>query len=158
MNHYSIGNMIALLVSCEDRSGEYRHEGVKQQLFKQILEYGFTNIENSSNFDGFLATVEEIMNSTKQFYYEYFEDFKRCVSILVSEETLKKFVEKLDKNEISFKNSSSYLDIVLKRINSESEEQDYYRDQESSSQGMKFEHEFLFQQLNFFLNLLETVP
>lgn len=79
------------------------------------------------------------------------------MSILVSEETLKKFVEKLDKNEISFKNSSSYLDIVLKRINSESEEQDYYRDQGSSSQGMKFEHEFLFQQLNFFLNLLETV-
>lgn len=30
MSYFSIGNMIGLLVCCEDKSGEYRYENVKK--------------------------------------------------------------------------------------------------------------------------------
>jgi hypothetical protein len=30
-----------------------------------------------------MVLVEEILNTTKQFYYEFFEDFKRAANILV---------------------------------------------------------------------------
>jgi hypothetical protein len=35
--------------------------------------------------------IEEIFNTTKQSYYEYFEDFKRCANLLVEEHTLQNF-------------------------------------------------------------------
>lgn len=38
-----------------------------------------------------MMVVEEILNTTKQSYYEYFEDFKRCANILVSESTLRRY-------------------------------------------------------------------
>ena len=67
-----------------------------------------------------MSTIEEIFNSTKQSYYEYFEDFKRCADILVEEKTLLKFMEFLSsEDQVEFSNAISYLELVLKRINSE---------------------------------------
>ena len=67
-----------------------------------------------------LAVVEEIRNTTKQTYYEYFEDFKRCANILVSHQMLSKFYECVKSGEGSpFVNSVAYLEMVLRRINTE---------------------------------------
>jgi hypothetical protein len=69
IHHYSIGSILALVLSCEDRSGEYKYEGLKAELFTKIFEYGLSNVGVEEKFDGFLALVEEILNLTKQNYY-----------------------------------------------------------------------------------------
>ena len=38
-----------------------------------------------------MVLIEEILNTTKQSYYEYFEDFKRVSNLLVSKRVMKDF-------------------------------------------------------------------
>jgi hypothetical protein len=84
VQYYSIGYVVSLVLSSEDRSGEYKYEGLKGVLFGNVFEYGLSNVGNSERFDGFLLFVEEVLNLTKQNYYEYFDDFKRCANMLVN--------------------------------------------------------------------------
>ena len=63
--------------------------------------------------------LEEVFNSSKQTYYEYFEDFKRIVNVLTSAETIAKFHGILSEtSETSFLNPTKYLQLVFRRINS----------------------------------------
>ena len=115
----------------------------------------FENISNSEVFEGILIVIEEIMNITKQSYYEFFEDFKRCANVLVSEATLRKlFAFILESEGSSFTNALSYLEMVLKRINTEKEEaeNDYYRN-EDTGPTMQFEHKFIFNEIDALLSI-----
>jgi hypothetical protein len=49
--------MLALVLSCEDKSGEYKYEGMKADLFRKMMEYGFTNIGDNDKFYGFMLVV-----------------------------------------------------------------------------------------------------
>lgn len=46
------------------------------------------HIEDEDYFDGLMVLIEEIINTTKQSYYEYFEDFKRVANLLVTREVM----------------------------------------------------------------------
>ena len=57
-----------------------------------------------------MVLFEEVLNTTKQSYYEYFEDFKRVANMLVSKDVLAQFRSLLDPNRSSaLKNSARYL-------------------------------------------------
>jgi len=65
-----------------------------------------------------MILVEELINTTKQSYYEYFDDFKRISKLLISKEIMKKFFDiLLLKNEKSFRNVSKFLEYLFQRIN-----------------------------------------
>ena len=52
----------------------------------------FRRIEDEDFFDGVMVLIEEILNTTKQSYYEYFEDFKRVSNLLVSKDIMNRFL------------------------------------------------------------------
>lgn len=57
-----------------------------------------------------MVFLEEVLNTAKQSYYEYFEDFKRVSNHLVSDPVLSRFHAQLAKlKERSFSNSSRFL-------------------------------------------------
>ena len=57
-----------------------------------------------------MVLFEEVLNTTKQSYYEYFEDFKRVANMLVSKDVLAQFRSLLDPNRSSaLRNSARYL-------------------------------------------------
>lgn len=61
-------------------------------------------------FDGAMNLFEEVLNTTKQSYYEYFEDFKRIANILVNTETLGRFRKELNPQKPgAFRNSAKFL-------------------------------------------------
>ena len=61
-------------------------------------------------FDGVMILIEELINTTKQSYYEYFDDFKRISKLLISKDIMKRFCDiLLLKNEKSFRNVSKFL-------------------------------------------------
>ena len=65
-----------------------------------------------------MILVEELINTTKQSYYEYFDDFKRISKLLISKDIMKKFFDiLLLKNEKSFRNVSKFLEYLFQRIN-----------------------------------------
>jgi hypothetical protein len=151
--HYSIANMLSVVLSSEDKTGEYKFEQLKQGVFSDILEFGLRNVADCERFEGFLTVFEEILSSAKQSYYEYFEDFKRCANIFVSQSTLAKFYSFLDADETSFGNSAAYLELVVKRVNSEFEEQETHAT-EKPEPSIKFEHTFLYISLDHLISLL----
>ena len=61
-------------------------------------------------FDGVMILIEDLINTTKQSYYEYFDDFKRISKLLISKDIMKRFCDiLLLKNEKSFRNVSKFL-------------------------------------------------
>lgn len=69
-------------------------------------------------FDGTMVLVEDILNTTKQAYYEYFEDFKRAANLLVSQGVMSRFFDViLERNEPSFRSASLFLEFLFTRIN-----------------------------------------
>ena len=57
-----------------------------------------------------MVLFEEVLNTTKQSYYEYFEDFKRVANMLVSKNVLAQFRSLLDPSRPSaLRNSARYL-------------------------------------------------
>ena len=65
-----------------------------------------------------MILVEELINTTKQSYYEYFDDFKRISKLLISKDIMKKFFDiLLLKNEKSFRNVSKFFGYLFQRIN-----------------------------------------
>ena len=69
-------------------------------------------------FDGTMVLVEDILNTTKQAYYEYFEDFKRAANLLVSQGVMSRFFDViLERNEPSFRSASLFLELLFTRIN-----------------------------------------
>lgn len=52
-----MSNILSLVLSSEDKSGEYKYENLKKNIFDKLLEYGYTNLENTENFEGFMITV-----------------------------------------------------------------------------------------------------
>ena len=57
-----------------------------------------------------MVLFEEVLNTTKQSYYEYFEDFKRIANMLVSKDVLAKFRALLDpQRPNAMRNSARYL-------------------------------------------------
>lgn len=57
MCYPSMSNILSLVLSSEDKSGEYKYENLKKNIFDKLLEYGYTNLENTENFEGFMITV-----------------------------------------------------------------------------------------------------
>ena len=101
------------------------------------------NIGDESIFEGTIVFVEEVLNNTKQSYYEYFEDFKRCANVLVSEKVLSKLFEWIQNPEKRkepnvFKNSVTYLHMIAKRVNADNEDMDYYESTEKKDPTMNF--------------------
>ena len=72
--------------------------------------------------------MEEILNTTKSSYYEHFDDFKRCANFLIRQDSLRKFYSFLGKNvSDGFFGAVAYLDLVVRRVNADNEDHDYYR-------------------------------
>lgn len=71
-------------MTSEDKTRLYTYEGLKRRIIEHAIEEMFTRIEDEDFFDGVMILVEEILNTTKQSYYEYFEDFKRVSNLLVN--------------------------------------------------------------------------
>jgi hypothetical protein len=91
-------------------------------------------------FDGAIVFLDEILNATKQSYFEYFEDFKRISNYLVSSEVMGRFYECLCKlEEPIFCNASRFLEILFTRMNSENEDSRYYQKEEETESTMTFE-------------------
>lgn len=85
------------------------------------------NSKDNGLFDGLMSLIEEVFNSTKQSYYEYFEDFKRIANLLVNNKTLSRFYNIICQlSEPSFRNASKYLEAVMVRVNGEREESSSY--------------------------------
>lgn len=86
------------------------HEGLKKRIIEYTIEEMFNKIEDEDFFDGVMILIEEILNTTKQSYYEYFEDFKRVSNLLVSKEVMSRFLDIiLANNEKSFRSASKFL-------------------------------------------------
>lgn len=99
----------------------------------------FAKIEDEDFFDGVMILVEEILNTTKQSYYEYFEDFKRVSNLLVNQDIMKRFLDViLGHNEKSFRSASRFLEFLFARINSEREDNSYYHRGEETEPSMNF--------------------
>lgn len=99
----------------------------------------FRRIEDEDFFDGVMILVEEILNTTKQSYYEYFEDFKRVSNLLVSKETMARFLELIvGQQEKSFRSACRFLEFLFGRINSEREDNSYYHRGEETEPSMNF--------------------
>lgn len=57
IDHYSIGNIVAIVLSAEDKTGKYQYEQIKKQILNKILAFGLENVGSSQRFDGFLSTT-----------------------------------------------------------------------------------------------------
>lgn len=107
-------------------------------------------------FDGVITLVEQVLNNTKQSYYEYFEDFKRCADVLVSEKVLQKVFNLLQESceakqpsdLIIFKNATTYLHMIAKRINADSDDTDYYETNDKKQPTMTFQIDFLYKKID----------
>ena len=78
-----MSTLLSQMLTCEDKTKEYLHETLKKNLLTHALELMFKHIDDESYFDGAMTLFEEVLNTTKQSYYEYFEDFKRIANMLV---------------------------------------------------------------------------
>lgn len=113
-------------------------------------------ISEQSIFDGVITLVEQVLNNTKQSYYEYFEDFKRCADILVSEEVLQRVLDLLQKSceaeepldLIIFKNATTYLHMIAKRINADNDDTDYYENTDKKQPTMNFQIDFMYKRMD----------
>jgi hypothetical protein len=71
------------------------YEGFKREVVQFIVKEVFAHMEDEDYFDGLMVLIEEIINTTKQSYYEYFEDFKRVANLLVTREVMQQLIEVL---------------------------------------------------------------
>lgn len=102
--------ILSQMLTCEDKTKEYAFESLKQSLLTHALQQLLDNIDDEFYFDGSFVFFEEVLNTTKQSYYEYFEDFKRVANMLVTKELLAKFRALLDpKRPHALRNSSRFL-------------------------------------------------
>jgi hypothetical protein len=105
----------------------------------------FDKIEDWEAFDGIMVLVEEILNTTKQSYYEFFEDFKRAANLLVDKDVMQRFLDIiLERHEPSFRDASFFLEILFCRINNEGEDNRYYTGGEETEPSMNFQIEVFF--------------
>lgn len=63
---------MAQLLTSEDKSRTYAYEGLKRKIIEFTIEEMFRKIEDEDFFEGVMILIEEILNTTKQSYYEYF--------------------------------------------------------------------------------------
>jgi hypothetical protein len=64
--------MVAQLLTSEDKSRTYAFEGLKCSIILFTIEEIFRKMDDEDFFEGVMILVEEILNTTKQSYYEYF--------------------------------------------------------------------------------------
>lgn len=123
-----------------------------------VVESLFERAEDWDSFDGVMALVEEVFNTTKQSYYEYFEDFKRISNLLVSQEVMQRFLDIiLDRHEPSFRNASAFLELLFARINSEGEDNSYYHRGEETEPSMNFQVEVFFENMPAIIELVAHI-
>jgi hypothetical protein len=113
-------------------------------------------MEDDDYFDGLMVLVEEIINTTKQSYYEYFEDFKRVANLLVTREVMQKLIDVLMlKQQPSFRNASKFMEYLVLRINTEREDNNYYNRGEEVDPSMTFEVDVFYQKVE---QLVAIIP
>jgi hypothetical protein len=72
LQYSSVSSLVAQLLTSEDKSRTYVFEGLKRRIIEYAIDEMFRRIEDEDFFDGVMILVEEILNTTKQSYYEYF--------------------------------------------------------------------------------------
>ena len=63
---------MAQLLTSEDKSRTYCHEGFKREIVEFVINEMFAQLGDETYYDGLMVLLEEIINTTKQSYYEYF--------------------------------------------------------------------------------------
>lgn len=105
-----------------------------------------------------MVLVEEIINTTKQSYYEYFEDFKRVANLLVRREVMQQFVDVLLRREqASFRNASKFMEYLALRINTEREDNNYYNRGEEVEPSMTFEVDVFYEKVEQLVALIPDI-
>jgi hypothetical protein len=123
-----------------------------------IVKEVFSHIEDEDYFDGLMVLIEEIINTTKQSYYEYFEDFKRVANLLVTREVMGQMIEVLLlKQEQSFRNASKFMEYLVQRINNEREDNNYYNRGEEIEPSMTFEVEVFYQKIEQLVAIIPSI-
>lgn len=152
----SVSSLVAQLLTSEDKSRTYCHEGFKREIIEFVICEMFVQLGDETYFDGLMVLLEEIINTTKQSYYEYFEDFKRVANLLVSSPVMDRLLQVLlSPAEPSFRNASRYLEYLFARINAEKEDNSYYHRGEDPEPSMVFEVDTFYDHLE---DLLQLVP
>jgi hypothetical protein len=158
LRYSSISSLVAQLLTSEDRTKAYKHEELKRKIVKFVVSDLLEKVEDWETFDGAMVLVEEILNTTKQSYYEYFEDFKRAANQLVDREVMQRFLDIiLDRNEPSFRNAALFLELLFARINSEGEDNSYYHQGEEAEPSMNFQIEIFFENMSALLELVAHI-
>ncbi len=121
LRYSSVSTFVGQLLTSEDRTKSYKHETLKWRVMEFVVGELVEKADDWEAFDGTLVLVEDILNTTKQAYYEYFEDFKRAANLLVSQGVMSRFFDiLLERIEPTFRSASLFLDLLFARINSES--------------------------------------
>ena len=158
LQHGAASTILSQMLTCEDKTKEYAFESLKRSLLMHALESLLSHADDEFYFDGAMVLFEEVLNTTKQSYYEYFEDFKRVANMLVSKDVLVRFRTLLDpKRPQAFRNASRYLEFLFTRINSEREDNSYYSRGEETEPTMEFEVDQFYEELPQLIELTGSI-
>lgn len=72
LRYSSVSTLVGQLLTSEDRTKSYRHETLKWRVMEFVVGELVDKAEDWEAFDGTMVLVEDILNTTKQAYYEYF--------------------------------------------------------------------------------------
>jgi hypothetical protein len=72
LRYCSVSTLVGQLLTSEDRTKCYRHETLKWRVVEFVVGELVEKAEDWEAFDGTMVLVEDILNTTKQAYYEYF--------------------------------------------------------------------------------------
>lgn len=72
IKYSSVSTLLGQLLTSEDKKKEYKFEGLKKLILERVIEEVFQKMTDVCFFDGALVFLDEILNVTKQSYYEYF--------------------------------------------------------------------------------------
>ena len=58
LHHNGIGNILLVVLSSEDKTGEYKYEEFKRQIFEKIVDKILSEVDSNEFFDGALSLME----------------------------------------------------------------------------------------------------
>jgi hypothetical protein len=112
-------------------------QSVKNSIVKKVAASYLSNIEFTDVCESLCMLIEDAFQSIKNRYFEFPEDFVRCLNYIVSEEAVNRLVDRYkEASPAAMENLSVMLGILMRKMNNEVEEFAQYQKERKESKPM----------------------